>query len=116
MPAALTVSEVAASAGVSASAVRFYDKHGLITAVRTSGNQRRFDVHAACRIRIARVAQRIGLTVTEIAELLAGQPPDAGLEDFRRQPEQQAAEALRRITELNAVLDDVTSGAKLCEL
>ncbi|MGB8962498.1 MAG: MerR family DNA-binding transcriptional regulator [Pseudonocardiaceae bacterium] len=37
----LTVSDLARASGVAPSAVRFYEKHGLITSERTSGNQRR---------------------------------------------------------------------------
>ena len=47
----LTVSEVASDSGVNASAVRFYEAHGLISAERTSGNQRRFSADAACRVK-----------------------------------------------------------------
>ena len=57
----LTVGEVARESGVSGSAVRFYERQGLVRAARTGGNQRRFDSDAACRIRVARVAQRVGL-------------------------------------------------------
>jgi MerR family redox-sensitive transcriptional activator SoxR len=48
--ASLSVGEVAELAGVAPSAVRFYEKHGLVTAVRTSGNARRFGEEASCRI------------------------------------------------------------------
>ncbi|WP_249412283.1 MerR family transcriptional regulator [Micromonospora endophytica] len=67
----LGVGDVAVHSGVAPSAVRFYDNHGVIRAVRTSGNQRRFDESAACRIQVAKLAQRAGLTVREIADLFA---------------------------------------------
>jgi MerR family redox-sensitive transcriptional activator SoxR len=111
-----TVSEVAEQSGVAASAVRFYQKHGLISGVRTSGNQRRFGADAACRVKVARVAQRIGLSVAEIAELLAELPPDPQLADWKRLHGRLIAEAERRIAELNAQLTALSTGAKLCEL
>jgi MerR family redox-sensitive transcriptional activator SoxR len=54
----LTVGELARASGVAPSAVRFYEKHGLVTSERTSGNQRRFYEVEACLIKIIRVAQR----------------------------------------------------------
>ncbi|AKU15175.1 MerR family transcriptional regulator [Luteipulveratus mongoliensis] len=114
----LTVSEVAEGAEVSISAVRFYEKHGLVSASRTSGNQRRFDRAAPCRIRVARVAQRIGMTVGEIRELLALLP-----EGEAPQPEHWVAlydaildEGQRRVRILQRAMSDIMTGGKLCEV
>jgi MerR family transcriptional regulator, redox-sensitive transcriptional activator SoxR len=112
----LSVAEVARAADVSPSAVRFYEAHGLVRAVRTSGNQRRFDPSASCRIRVAKVGQRVGLTVREIAEILAGLPGDPRPEDWARVADRLQTEANRRITELAAALEDIGSGRRLCEL
>jgi MerR family transcriptional regulator, redox-sensitive transcriptional activator SoxR len=112
----LTVGEVAAESGVAASAVRFYERHGLIRATRTRGNQRRFGEDAPCRVKVARVAQGIGLSVREIAALLDGLPPDAGPADWGRLHRGLVEEAERRIARLRTQLDAVTSGRKLCEL
>lgn len=114
--AGLTVGEVARQSGVNASAVRFYERQGLVAATRTSGNQRRFGADAPCRIRTARVAQRIGLHVSEIRDLLAGLPQDPTTEDWQRLHAALVQEARRRITELNAWLDEVVCGRKLCEM
>jgi MerR family redox-sensitive transcriptional activator SoxR len=48
--AELTIGEVAERAGVSVPTVRFYEARGLITSVRTAGNQRRFDRHVLRRL------------------------------------------------------------------
>jgi MerR family redox-sensitive transcriptional activator SoxR len=113
---ALTVSDVAASSGAAPSAVRFYEKHGVITAARTSGNQRRFDESAACRIHVAKLAQRVGLTVREIAEMFAGLPADPQPEDWGRIAHQLVTEAEQRVADLKAQLDALGSGGRLCEL
>ena len=39
----LTVGEVARRSGFAASAVRYYERQGLISAERTEGGQRRFE-------------------------------------------------------------------------
>jgi MerR family transcriptional regulator, redox-sensitive transcriptional activator SoxR len=111
-----TVGEVAAGGGVAPSAVRFYEQHGVITAVRTAGDQRRFDESAACRIKVAKVAQRVGLTVREIASLFAGLPADPQPADWARVAETLVAEAEARTAALKAQLAAIGSGTRLCDL
>jgi MerR family redox-sensitive transcriptional activator SoxR len=111
-----TVGEVAAESGVAPSAVRFYEQHGVITAVRTAGDQRRFDESAACRIRVAKVAQRVGLTVREIADIFASLPHDPEPQDWGRVAGTLIAEAEARTAALKTHLVAMQSGAKLCDL
>ncbi len=112
----LTVRDVATASGVAPSAVRFYEQHGLITAHRTTGDQRRFDDNAACRIKVAKVAQRVGLTVREIAEVLADLPQDAEPADWALVADTLIAEAEARTAALRAYLEEIRSGARLCEV
>ncbi|WP_436520217.1 MerR family transcriptional regulator [Actinoplanes sp. HUAS TT8] len=111
-----TVGEVAAEAGVAPSAVRFYEQHGVIRAERTAGDQRRFDENAACRIRVAKVAQRVGLTVREIADVFADLPDRPACEDWGRIADTLIAEAEARTAALREHLSAMSSGARLCEL
>lgn len=112
----LSVAEVAQESGVSGSAIRFYERNGLITASRTSGNQRRFDHHAACRVKVTRVAQRVGLSISEIRDVLNSLGDDPTLEDWERVHLSLVTDARRRINELSAALSDIQSGNKLCDL
>jgi MerR family redox-sensitive transcriptional activator SoxR len=111
-----TVSEVAGESGVAASAVRFYEKHGVITAIRTPSNQRRFNESAACRIKVAKLAQRVGLTVREIADVFADLPPHPGPDDWARVATVLVEQAEARTAELRARLADMRSGTRLCEV
>ena len=70
----LTVSEVAIRSGFAPSAIRFYDKQGLITATRTSGGQRRFERSMLRRLAFIRAARNVGLTLDEIAAALQTLP------------------------------------------
>ena len=70
----LTIGQLSERAGVAASALRYYETQGLISATRTTGNQRRYQRAVLRRIAFIRSAQRVGLTLEEIAEALAGLP------------------------------------------
>ncbi len=66
----LSVGDVAKRSGFAASALRFYEAEGLITATRTSGGRRQFERNVLRRLAFIRAASNIGLTLDEIrAEL-----------------------------------------------
>jgi MerR family redox-sensitive transcriptional activator SoxR len=70
----LTVSEVAQRSGFAPSALRFYEREGLITAHRTSGNQRRYERNVLRRLAFVRAARNVGLSLDEVAAALATLP------------------------------------------
>jgi MerR family redox-sensitive transcriptional activator SoxR len=70
----LAVSEVAARSGFAPSALRFYERAGLIAATRTSGNQRRYERSVLRRLAFIRAARNVGLTLDEVAAALATLP------------------------------------------
>jgi MerR family redox-sensitive transcriptional activator SoxR len=70
----LTIGEVARRTGLSVSAIRFYEEQRLIEPVRTSGNQRRFLRSDIRRLSFILIAQRLGLSLTEIAAEFARLP------------------------------------------
>lgn len=70
----LTVSEVAERSGFSDSALRFYERRGLIDAERTDGNQRRYRREVLRRLAFIAAARHVGLTLDEIGEALATLP------------------------------------------
>jgi MerR family transcriptional regulator, redox-sensitive transcriptional activator SoxR len=70
LPNQVTIGELSARSGVPPSALRFYEAQGLIKAVRTSGNQRRFARPTLRRIAFIRTAQRVGLSLDEIKAAL----------------------------------------------
>lgn len=111
-----TVGDIAAAGGVAASAVRFYEQHGVIAAERTAGNQRRFHEAAGCRIQVAKLAQRVGLTVREIAELFHDLPTDPGPEDWDRIAGSLVAQAEERVADLRAQLEVLGSDETLCDV
>lgn len=82
----LTVGEVARRAGIATSAVRFYEDQGLISSVRTAGNQRRYPRYVLRRIGIITAARRFGIPLTEVAQVFDSLPENRmpGKTDWRR--------------------------------
>jgi MerR family redox-sensitive transcriptional activator SoxR len=70
----LTVGEVAQRSGFAPSAVRYYEREGLIPAQRSSGGQRRFDRSVLRRLAFIRAARHVGLTLDEVREVLRELP------------------------------------------
>jgi MerR family redox-sensitive transcriptional activator SoxR len=70
----LTVSDVAARSGFAPSALRFYEREGLIKATRTGGNQRRYERSVLRRLAFIRAARNVGLSLDEVAAALAALP------------------------------------------
>ena len=62
------------AAGLSVSAIRFYEEKGLVEPIRTRGNQRRFLRSDIRRLSFILIAQQLGLALTEIEAELAKLP------------------------------------------
>jgi MerR family redox-sensitive transcriptional activator SoxR len=70
----LTVSDVAARSGFAPSALRFYEREGLLSAHRTSGGQRRYERNVLRRLAFIRAARNVGLSLDEVATALSTLP------------------------------------------
>lgn len=85
----LTIGELAGRTGLSVSAIRFYEMRGLVSPIRTGGNQRRFLRSDIRRLSFVLIAQKLGLTIEEIGAELARLPQG-------RSPTQQDWETMSR--------------------
>lgn len=70
----LLIGEVARRAGTTASALRYYESVGLITATRTAGGRRSFPRAVLRRLAFIRAAQNVGLSLEEVRAALASLP------------------------------------------
>ena len=70
----LSVGEVAARSGFAPSAVRYYEREGLISAARSVGGQRRFERSVLRRLAFISAARHVGLSLDEIRAALAQLP------------------------------------------
>lgn len=70
----LTIGEVAERAGLAVSALRHYEAEGVTVAGRDQRDRRVFPRAVLRRLAFIRAAQTVGLTLSEIAQALAGLP------------------------------------------
>ncbi|MEM9740074.1 MAG: redox-sensitive transcriptional activator SoxR, partial [Pseudomonadota bacterium] len=82
----LAIGDIAARTGLSVSAIRFYEKKGLLQSFRNRGGHRRFLRADIRRLSFIMVAQRLGFSIKEIADLLGGLPNGRNptLKDWQR--------------------------------
>jgi MerR family redox-sensitive transcriptional activator SoxR len=94
---AMRIGEVAEQAGVTTSLIRYYERIGLLPAPERVSGQRRYDAAVLRRLAVIDVAQRAGLSLEEIAELVhAGNEP---ISDQLRELAQ------RKLPEIDALID-----------
>jgi MerR family redox-sensitive transcriptional activator SoxR len=70
----LTIGELSARSGVATSALRYYERLGLIRAARSGGNQRRFERTELRRVAFIRIAAQVGIPLEEIKAALDSLP------------------------------------------
>ena len=75
----LTIGEVERRSGFPQSALRYYEREGLLRTTRTSGGQRRYERAVLRRLAFIRAARTIGVGLEEVREHLdrlpEGRPP-----------------------------------------
>jgi MerR family redox-sensitive transcriptional activator SoxR len=70
----LTIGEVSARSGVAPSALRFYERRGLIASTRTDGNQRRYDRAVLRRLAFIQAGRSAGVSLERIGGALGTLP------------------------------------------
>lgn len=107
----LPIGELARRTGLAVSAIRFYEDKGLVQALRTGGNQRRFLRSDIRRLSFVLIAQKLGLGLTEIeaqlAQLPQGRTPTlADWQKLSRSMRRQLDEKIQLLTRTRAKLDE----------
>ena len=106
----LTIGEVARRSGVASSALRFYEQRGLIDSERAGSGHRRYRRSVLRRIAFVVFAQRVGLTLEEIAVELSKLPPDRAptRQDWARLSNSWSTRIDQRIAELERLKAGLT--------
>ena len=111
MPSELSIGEVSARSGVAPSALRFYEREGLIAAARTDGNQRRYDRAVLRRIAFIQAGRAAGVPLAQINDALARLPASRipSRRDWERLSNRWRADLDERIATLEALRDRLTT-------
>ncbi|HST57725.1 MAG TPA: redox-sensitive transcriptional activator SoxR [Longimicrobium sp.] len=108
----MTIGELAQRSGVATSALRFYEERGLIQSERTTAGHRRYSRATVRRVAFIVFAQKVGLSLEEVAAELAKLPEN-------RVPTREDWASLsagwsRRIDERIAELERLRTGLSEC--
>ena len=95
----LSIGEVAREAGVSVSAIRFYERSGLLPEAERVGGKRRFGADTVRRLGVIDVAKRAGFSLDEVRALLDSIDGGAPAHEELR------ALAARKLPEMDALIE-----------
>jgi len=105
----LTIGELSTRSGVSQSALRFYERQGLIAATRTDGNQRRYLSTTLRRVALIRAGKAAGIPLERLKQALdtlGGDSPKK--KDWERLSRAWAHELDERIATLQSIRSRLT--------
>jgi MerR family redox-sensitive transcriptional activator SoxR len=107
----LTIGELSTRSGVTSSALRFYEAHGLISSRRTSGNQRRYDRAVLRRIALIQAGRASGVPLKHIRSALETLPGDRtpSRRDWERLSSAWRRDLDARIAGLTAIRDRLST-------
>ena len=99
-PETMTIGEVARRVDLNASAIRYYERIGLMPPARRVSGQRRYGPETVQRLGLLKAAKRLGFTLEETRQLLAaeaeGEPAD-----------QMRALASRKLAAVDALIEQL---------
>lgn len=96
----LDIAEVAEQAGMTASALRFYERRGLIRSSGRNGLRRTFEPDVVDRLTLIGCARAAGFTLAQIARFLVATPGDAELRERMAGKARELDEDIARLTRM----------------
>ena len=108
----LTIGELSERSGVSQSALRFYEREGLISARRTDGNQRRYPSVTLRRVALVQAGKAAGIPLERIRTALDALP--AGETPTKRDWERLSRSWRRELDERIATLEAIRGRLTTC--
>jgi MerR family redox-sensitive transcriptional activator SoxR len=110
----LTIGDVALRAGIATSAVRYYERIGLLPEPRRCSGQRRYDAQILGKLGFISVAQSAGFTLGEIRELIEGVDGNAGMGESIRSLSSRKLEEVERVLEQTRAMKGWLEVAQEC--
>ncbi|MDA2809770.1 MerR family transcriptional regulator [Nocardiopsis sp. RSe5-2] len=96
----LDIGEVARRTGLAPSALRYYEKEGLIAPAARNGLRRAYDPGVLHRLGVLTCARSAGFTIAEVRAFLSGTPDDAELRGRLAAKAREVDEAIGRLVRL----------------
>ncbi|SPF80456.1 redox-sensitive transcriptional activator SoxR [Pseudoprimorskyibacter insulae] len=111
VPSDLSVGAMAERAGVPVSTLHYYEAEGLIKSWRTPTNHRRYNRSELRRVAVIRVAQALGIPLSEVGDILSDIPHDkiVSAEDWGRASRRWKSSLNERIVQLQRLRDELDS-------
>jgi len=81
----MSIGEVARQAGLRTSAIRYYERLGLLPRPDRKGNRRRYTEEVLQRLAVVQFARSSGFTLREVRALFAGRPYSEKLRTLAKQ-------------------------------
>ena len=103
----LTISEVSRQIGLQSSAIRYYERIGLLPPAQRISGQRRYDSTVLYRLAIVQRARQLGFTLEEIRQLFLGFRSVTRASDRWRKLSQ------RKLAELDVLMDGIRTVRRL---
>jgi MerR family redox-sensitive transcriptional activator SoxR len=107
--AGLPIGEVARRTGLNTSALRYYERAGLLPPPPRSSRQRRYDPEIVGRVRMIQAARAAGFTIEETREFLTGfaakDPPSARWRALAERKRAEIDTLIARAEQMRTVLD-----------
>lgn len=100
----LAIGEVARRAGLAPSALRYYERLGLLPEPRRDSGRRRYDEAILLRLRVIGFARDCGFSLREIRQLFAGRPYSTTLRGLARRKLDDVARAIERYQAMQGLL------------
>jgi len=103
----LTISEVARQIGIQPSAIRYYERIGLLPAAQRMSGQRRYDSTVFYRLAMVQRARQLGFTLEEIRQLFFG------FRNVTRASERWQKLSRRKLAELDILMGGIRTVRRL---
>lgn len=112
----LKIGDVAKSTGISAEAIRYYERLGLIReAERTDSGYRQFGPEVVQRLRFIQRAQALGFSLEEIREMLELRAsPTASAAEVRQLVQAKLAQVEHKLADLARIRDALAAVSCTC--
>ena len=103
----LSIGEVARQAGVRTSAIRYYERLGLLPMPERRSGRRRYQSGILARLRVISFARATGFTLREIRQLFGGRPYSSRMRALARDKVAELEGTIGRARRMQDVLESV---------